>query len=70
MLVSAPTRFKIIGAETFAVGAFLLITFFLNQSGTDLGRWLPSIDSDLPIVGGALVFIGLEILSLIKHLPS
>jgi hypothetical protein len=48
----------------------MLLTFFLNLPGTNMGRWLPSVDSDLPIVGGALVFIGLEIFSLIKHLPS
>lgn len=69
-MVSKAARFKIIGTETFAVGAFLLITFFLNQSGTNLSRLLPKLDSDLPIVGGALIFIGLEIFSLIKDLPS
>jgi hypothetical protein len=69
-LISASTRFKIIGTETFAVGAFLLLTFFLNLSGTKMVRWLPRVGSDLPIMGGALVFIGLEIFSLIKHLPS
>lgn len=69
-LVSKAARFKVIGAETIAVGAFLLTTFLLNWSGTNLSRFLPNVDSDLPIVGGALVFIGLEIFSLIKDLPS
>jgi hypothetical protein len=69
-LVSTPTRFKIIGAETLVAGAFLLLTFFLNQSDTGLSRWLPKLDADMPIVGGAMILIGLEIFSLIKHLPS
>lgn len=63
-MISIPTRFKIIGAETVAVGAFLLLTFVLNQSGTSSSRWLPRADTDLPIVGGALIFIGFEIFSL------
>ncbi|MFI5421792.1 MAG: hypothetical protein ACHQ1H_12555, partial [Nitrososphaerales archaeon] len=42
-LISKPTRFKIVGFETVAVGVFLLLTFLLNQMGPNFGRWLPSI---------------------------
>ena len=69
-MISTSTRFKIIGAETIGVGAFLLLAFFLNQEGSELGRSLLSIDSDYPIIGSALVLLGLEIFSLLKRLPS
>jgi len=68
-LIAASTRFKIVGVETTVVGVFLFLTFLLNQIGPSLGKWLPAIDSDLPIVGAALIFVGLETLSLARHLP-
>jgi len=68
ILISTSTRFKIVGSETIAVGTFLLLTFLLDQLGTGFRKWLPPIDSDLPIVGGALILVGLETLSLIRNL--
>jgi len=67
-LISLPARFKIIGVETIGVGMFLLLTFLADMQG--LGGWLPSINSDFPIIGAALIFIGFEIMSLVRHLPK
>jgi hypothetical protein len=69
-LISKPTWFKIVGIETVAVGIFFLVTFLLNQMGQNFGRWLPSIGVDFPIIGGALILVGLETLSLVRNLPK
>ena len=52
------------------MGIFLLLSFLLNETSVRAAVWLPSINSDLPIVGTALVFVGLETLSLTRHLPA
>jgi hypothetical protein len=60
---------KIVGVEVVAVGSSCKPRSRLMYQGNGLSRLIPRIDSDLPIIGGALVLIGLEIVSLIKQLP-
>ena len=64
------TRFKIVGTEVVGLGAFLLIVLFLElRSSHEIGV-VQSFGWDCGIVGTTLILVGLEILSLIKYLPS
>lgn len=65
--ISLRARFRIVGAETLSVGVFLLLTFAARSFA--VARWLPSVDSDLPVIGAALIFVGFEVLQLAKRMP-
>lgn len=63
------TRFKIVGVEVVGLGAFLLLLVILGlrEEGAALG--FQSFALEFTIVGGTLILVGFEILSLVKSLP-
>jgi len=63
------TRFKIVGTEVVGMGAFLLVILALELRSAHTDSVIQSFGWDYGIVGITLILVGLEILSLIKHLP-
>jgi hypothetical protein len=65
------TRFKIVGVEVVGLGAFLLLILLLElRSVHSTSGIIQGFGWDYGIVGTTLILVGLEILSLIKNLPS
>ena len=63
-------RFRIVGVEVVGLGAFLVAIVLLNLLETN---WNPSAVSFgwvYAIIGVTLVLVGLETLSLIRHIPG
>ena len=63
------TRYKIIGVEVVALGAFLLTLILLELLQTHWNQVVQNFAWAYAIVGITLVLIGLEILSLTRQLP-
>jgi hypothetical protein len=69
MKIALATRFKIIGAEVVGLGCFLLLELGLNLRHATTGT-LEGYSWDYGLVAVLLILVGLEVLSLIKDLPS
>jgi hypothetical protein len=64
------TRFKIVGAEVVGMGSFLLLILVLQLRESGFNLIVQNFGWDYGIVGITLILVGLELLSLIKSLPS
>jgi hypothetical protein len=64
------TRFKIVGIEVVGLGGFLLTVLALELRSAHANLLVQSFGWDFGIIGGTLILVGLEILSLIKKLPN
>jgi len=58
--ISVTTRFKIIGSKRWEGESSYSSPFVVNSVQTESGEVVATIDSDLPIIGGALVLSGLK----------
>ena len=64
------TRFKIVGVEVVGLGAYNILVLLLQLRQAPSQSIVQSFGWDYAIVGGVLIAVGLELLSLIKHLPT
>jgi hypothetical protein len=64
------TRFKIVGIEVVGLGVYNLLVLLLQLRAAPGQTTVQSFGWDYAIIGGVLVAVGLELLSLLKHLPS
>ena len=64
------TRFKIVGVEVVGLGVYNLLVLLLQLSQAPGQSIVQSFGWDYAIIGGVLVAVGLELLSLIKYLPT
>lgn len=63
-------RFRIVGVEVVGLGAFLLAILLLNLLETNWNPGVVSFGWVYAIIGVTLVLVGLETLSLIRHIPG
>jgi len=63
-------RFKIVGIEVVGLGVYNLFVLLLQLREAPGQSIVQSFGWDYAIIGGVLVAVGLELLSLIKHLPT
>ena len=68
--LSTSTRFKIVGVEVVGLGAYNLLVLLLQLSKAHGQGIVQSFGWDYAIIGGVLIAVGLEILSLVKYLPA
>jgi len=64
------TRFKIVGIEVVGLGTYNILVLLLQLREASNQSIVQSFGWDYAIIGGVLVAVGLELLSLIKHLPK
>jgi hypothetical protein len=64
------TRFKIVGIEVVGLGVYNLLVLLLQLREAPSQSIVQSFGWDYAIIGGVLIAVGLELLSLIKHLPT
>jgi hypothetical protein len=64
------TRFKIVGVEVVGLGGFLVLLLGLELRTTNAPLMIHGLGWDFGIIGGTLILVGLEILSLIKNIPK
>jgi len=71
-MLKVATRFKIVGIEVVGLGVYNLLVLFLQLGEAPVtGRSIvQSFGWDYAIIGGVLIAVGFELLSLIKHLPT
>ena len=63
------TRFKIVGVEVVGLGVYNLLVLLLQLRQAPGQSIVQNFGWDYAIIGGVLIAVGLELLSLIKHLP-
>jgi len=64
------TRFKIVGVEVVGLGVYNLLVLLLQLRQAPGQSIVQSFGWDYAIIGGVLVAVGLELVSLIKYLPT
>ena len=64
------TRFKIVGVEVVGLGVYNLVVLLLQLRQAPGQSVIQSFGWDYAIIGGVLIAVGLELLSLIRHLPT
>ena len=64
------TRFKIVGVEIVGLGVYNLVVLLLQLRQAPDQSVIQSFGWDYAIIGGVLIAVGLELLSLIRHLPT
>jgi len=64
------TRFKIVGIEVVGLGVYNLLVLLLQLREAPSQSIVQSFGWDYAIIGGVLIMVGLELLSLIRHLPT
>jgi hypothetical protein len=64
------TRFKIVGTEVIGLGDFLIILLALELRTVSANLMFQGLGWDFGIIGGTLILVGLEILSLFKRIPK
>jgi len=64
------TRFKIVGIEVVGLGTYNILVLLLQLREASNQSIVESFGWDYAIIGGVLIAVGLELLSLIKHLPK
>jgi hypothetical protein len=63
------TRFKIVGVEVVGLGVYDLLVLLLQLKQASGQSIVQNFGWDYAIIGTVLIAVGLELLSLIKHLP-
>jgi hypothetical protein len=63
------TRFKIVGVEVVGLGVYNLLVQLLQLKQASGQSIVQSFGWESAIIGTVLIAVGLELLSLIEHLP-
>jgi len=68
--LSAPVRFKIVGVEVVGLGVYNILVLLLQLRESHGQDFVLGFGWDYAIIGAVLIAVGLELLSLIRHLPG